>query len=62
MKTNRLKNEVVNRYCKKNDAFVFFLMCIHFYFLAPTGALGEGILCVRASVRDIIQNSSVNEF
>ena len=31
-------------------------------FLAPTGALEEGILCVRASVRDIIQNNSENEF
>ena len=31
-------------------------------FLAPTGALEEGILCVRPSVCDIIQNNSENEF
>ena len=35
-------------------------------FLAPTGAQGAGILCVRLSVRpcvwDILQNKSENEF
>ena len=31
-------------------------------FLAPTGALEEGILSVRVCVCDIIQNNSENEF
>ena len=33
------------------------------YFLAPTGALGEGISCVRACVRPgYYSNNSENEF
>ena len=31
-------------------------------FLAPTGAQGEAMSCVRASVRDIIQKDVENEF
>ena len=31
-------------------------------FLAPTGAKGEGMLCVRPFVRDILQINSENEF
>ena len=34
----------------------------NFLFLAPTGALEEGMLYVRASVCDIIQKSIENEF
>ena len=44
---------------------VLFCLCVFDIesFLAPTGALEEGILCVRTCVcRDIIQNSSENEF
>ena len=33
-----------------------------YQFLAPTGALEEGILSVRVSVRDIIQKSIENKF
>ena len=32
------------------------------YFLAPTGALEEGISCVRASVRPFLQKNIENEF
>ena len=38
------------------------LQIYNVHFLAPTGALEEGILCVRACVHDIIQNNSENEF
>ena len=41
---------------------LFFLSFLMDPFLAPTGALEEGMLYVRASVRDIIQMIIENEF
>ena len=35
---------------------------IYCMFLAPTGALGVKILCVRASVRDIMLKNTLKEF
>ena len=57
---------------KKNRAKIAYLLFLFLLtktmnykpiqFLAPTGAQEEGILCIRPSVRDILQNNTENEF
>ena len=48
-------------YCEDDQQRILLFTYLH-YFLAPTGALEERMLYVRASVCDIIQKKSEYEF